>query len=99
VAAYQAKYNADPALPSVNAYDAAKVILAAVTAVKGDLSDKDKFLSALSKVQLNSPRGPIQFDERGQVIANLYICVADIKDGKMQNNVVDTIKGVRQRLP
>ena len=99
VASYQAKYNADPALPSVNAYDAAKVILAAVTAVKGDLSNKDKFLSALSKVQLNSPRGPIRFDERGQVIADLYICVADIKDGKMQNNVVDTIKGVRQRLP
>jgi hypothetical protein len=33
------------------------------------------------------------------VIADLYICVADIKDGKMQNNVIDVIKGVRQRLP
>jgi branched-chain amino acid transport system substrate-binding protein len=99
VAAYRAKYNVDPALPSNNGYDSAKVILAAVSAVKGDLSDKDKFLSAISKVQLNSPRGPIRFDERGQVIADLYICVADIKDGKMQNNVIDVIKGVRQRLP
>ena len=99
VAAYRAKYNTDPALPSVNAYDAAKIILAAATSVKGNLSDKDKFLAAISKVTMNSPRGPIRFDERGQVIADLYICVADIKDGKMQNNVVDIIKGVRQRLP
>ena len=99
VAAYRAKYNTDPALPSVNAYDAAKIILAAATSVKGNLSDKDKFLAAISKVSMNSPRGPIRFDERGQVIADLYICVADIKDGKMQNNVVDIIKGVRQRLP
>jgi branched-chain amino acid transport system substrate-binding protein len=83
----------------VNAYDAAKVILAALSSVKGNLSDKDKFLAAISKVSMNSPRGPILFDERGQVIADLYICVADIKDGKMQNNVVDIIKGVRQRLP
>jgi branched-chain amino acid transport system substrate-binding protein len=99
VAAYRAKYNADPALPSVNAYDAAKIILAAATSVQGNLSDKDKFLAAISKASLNSPRGPIRFDERGQVIADLYICVADMKDGRMQNNVVDIIKGVRQRLP
>jgi branched-chain amino acid transport system substrate-binding protein len=99
VAAYRDKYNTDPSLPSVNAYDAAKVILAAASAVKGSLSDKDKFLAAVSKVSLNSPRGPIRFDERGQVIADLYICVADVKDGKMQNNVVDIIKEVKQRLP
>jgi branched-chain amino acid transport system substrate-binding protein len=99
VAAYRAKFNADPALPSVNAYDAAKIILAAASSVQGNLSDKDKFLVAISKISLSSPRGPIRFDERGQVIADLYICVADTKDGKMQNNVVDIIKGVRQRLP
>jgi branched-chain amino acid transport system substrate-binding protein len=99
VAAYRAKFNADPALPSVNAYDAAKIILAAASSVQGNLSDKDKFLAAISKISLNSPRGPIRFDERGQVIADLYICVADTKDGKMQNNVVDIIKEVRQRLP
>ncbi len=99
VAAFRAKYNTDPSLPSVNAYDAAKVILTAASAVKTKVFDRDKFLAAVSKVSLNSPRGPIRFDERGQVIADLYICVADVKDGKMQNNVVDVIKGVRQRLP
>jgi branched-chain amino acid transport system substrate-binding protein len=83
----------------VNAYDAAKVILTALSSVQGNLSDKDKFLTAISKVTLNSPRGPIRFDERGQVIADLYICVAEAKGGKMQNNVIDTIKGARQRLP
>ncbi len=99
VAAFRAKYNIDPSLPSVNAYDAAKVILAAISSVKGNLSDKDKFLAAISKISLNSPRGTIRFDERGQVIADLYICVADTKDGKMQNNVIDTIRGARQRVP
>ena len=99
VTAFRAKYNTDPSLPNSNAYDAAKVVLAAITQVKGDLSDKDKFLSAVSKVKLNTARGPIFFDERGQVVADIYVCVADIKDGKMQNNVIDTIKGVRQRLP
>jgi branched-chain amino acid transport system substrate-binding protein len=99
VAAFRAKYNTDPSLPSVNAYDAAKVILTAASAIKGNLFDKDQFLAAVSKVSLKSPRGPIRFDERGQIIADLYICVADVKDGKMQNNVVDVIKGVKQRLP
>jgi len=99
VTAFRAKYNTDPSLPNSNAYDAAKVILAAITEVKGDLSDKDKFLSAISKVKLNTARGPIFFDERGQVVADIYVCVADIKDGRMQNNVIDTIKGVRQRFP
>jgi branched-chain amino acid transport system substrate-binding protein len=99
VAAFRAKYNTDPSLPSVNAYDAANVILTAASAIKGNLFDKDQFLAAVSKVSLKSPRGPIRFDERGQIIADLYICVADVKDGKMQNNVVDVIKGVKQRLP
>ncbi len=99
VAAYRAKYNTDPALPASNAYDAAKVLLAAVTALNGDISDKDKFLTAISKVKLNTARGPIYFDERGQVVADIYVCVADTKDGKMQNNVIDTIKAARQKLP
>jgi branched-chain amino acid transport system substrate-binding protein len=99
VEGFRAKYNADPSLPSCNAYDAARIILSAAAAVKGNLDDKDKFLAAISKMTHNSPRGPISFDERGQIVANLYICVAGEKDGKMQNNVIDTIKGVRQRLP
>lgn len=97
--AYRGKYKSEPALPGVNAYDCAKVILAAAASVQGDLSNKDRFLEAMSKVRMNSPRGPIFFDERGQVVADIYICVADVKDGKLQNVVVDTIKGVRQRLP
>ena len=99
LAAYRARFKSDPALPGVNAYDCIKVFLAAAEAVGGDLSNKDKFLDALSKVKMNSPRGPIFFDERGQVVADIYICVTDMKDGKLQNVVVDTIKGVRQRLP
>jgi len=99
VAAYRAKYNADPALPANNAYDAAKIIIAAINALKGDISDKDKFVAAISRVKLNSARGPIFFDEHGQIVADIYVCVADTKDGKMQNNVIDIIKGARQRLP
>jgi len=99
VAAYQKKYNADPALPSNNGYDAAKVLLAAFSSLKGDVSDKDKFLAAISKVRLNTARGPIFFDEHGQVVADIFVCVADVKDGKMQNNVIDTIKAVHQRQP
>jgi branched-chain amino acid transport system substrate-binding protein len=98
-AAYRAKYNADPALPSNNAYDAARILLAAIAGLKGDISDKDKFVAAISKVKLNSARGPIFFDERGQIVTDIYVCIADTKDGKMQNNVIDTIKGARQRLP
>ncbi len=97
VAAYRAKYNAEPALPSNNGYDAAKVLLAAIGSLSGDISDKDKFLAAISKVRLNTARGPIYFDKNGQVVADIYVCVADMKDGKMQNNVIDTIKGVRQK--
>lgn len=99
VAAFQAKYKIEPALPSNNAYDAAKVFLAAAASLNGDISDKDKFVAAISKVRLNSARGPIFFDERGQIVADIYVCVADTKDGRMQNNVVDIIKGARQRLP
>jgi hypothetical protein len=41
----------------------------------------------------------VPFDERGQIVTDIYVCVADTKDGRMQNNVIDTIKAARQRLP
>lgn len=96
VQAYRGKYEEDPALPSANGYVSAKVLIAGLEAVNGDVSDTDGLLDAMRTVSLDSPRGPIRFDERGQVIATVYIAEARRQSGSIQNVVIDTIADIRQ---
>src|SRR5215469_3379658 len=61
VAAYEKEYNAVPGSYAFQAYDAAQLIDSAVTAVKGNLSDKDAVRTSLKKADFKSLRGNFKF--------------------------------------
>ncbi len=63
----------------------------------GKLDDPDAFIKAVKAVSLtNTPRGPVSFDEYGNMTFNVYIRRAEKKDGKIVNVTVKTYPKVSQ---
>ena len=69
----------------------------ALKAVGGKIEDKDAFMKALKRSEgAGHARGPISFDEFGNVVGNIYIRKVEKKDGKYVNAVVKTYPNVSQ---
>jgi branched-chain amino acid transport system substrate-binding protein len=96
VKAYKAKFNEDPSYFSEHGYVTAMWIDKALQSIKGDVSDHNKILAALKKVELKAPRGPVKLDAYGTSIDNVYIRKVERKNGKLQNTVVYTYPNVSQ---
>ena len=72
-------------------------LIKGLQAVKGDLSGGQKKLqTALGKVRLATPYGPIKLDENRQAIINVYYQQLYHKDGKLAIKTVGYIPGVDQ---
>ena len=96
VTAYEEKYNERPSIESLEGFDAARIMVEAITSLDGDLSDPDKVIGAVSQVEFISPRGPIKFDqETHHVIQNMYVVETELIDGKTENKVIHTIEQVQ----
>jgi len=92
VDAYLKEYNAVPATYAFQAYDAAMLIDSAVSAVKGDLSDKSALQAALKKADFKSLRGAFKFNNNHYPIQDFYLVkVAKRPDGKFETEVVKTV--------
>lgn len=92
VAEYEAAYGKVPASYAFQAYDAAMLINSAVTAVKGDLSDKDAVRAALKKADFASLRGPFKFNMNGYPIQDFYLTkVAKRPDGKYETEIAEKV--------
>ena len=99
-AAFRKKYGNKVAhVVHVQGYDSAKLILATVEAMKGDLSDKDQVRKVMTSVQMDSPRGKISIDPKtGNVVQNIYITeVIKRADGSMGHKVLRTYDQVRDK--
>ena len=69
----------------------------AVKAVNGNVEDKQGFMKALRGVNLKeSIRGPMHFDDWGNVVGNNYIRKVERRDGKLVNAVVKTYPDLSQ---
>ena len=74
VADYRKKYNGTrPSFYGAQSYDAANLIDSAVTALKGDLSDKTKLTAELKKANFKSVRGGFKFGNNHVPIQNFYL--------------------------
>jgi len=92
VDAYLKEYNAVPATYAFQAFDAAMLIDSAVSAVKGDLSDKSALQAALKKADFKSLRGAFKFNNNHYPIQDFYLVkVAKRPDGKFETEVVKTV--------
>ena len=73
VADYIAKYKSRPSFYGAQSYDAAMLLNSAVTAVNGDLSNKDDIRKAMEKADFKSVRGNFKFGNNHVPIQNFYL--------------------------
>ncbi len=73
VADYKAKYHASPSFYGAQTYDAVGLIDSAITAVKGDLSNKESMRKEMEKADFKSVRGDFKFGNNHIPIQNFYL--------------------------
>ena len=96
VAAYRAENGYDPGQYVAGTYLYGEVLYAALEALKGKVEDKQAFIKALRGVRAETLRGPIAFDEYGNVIGNIHIRKVQKKDGRLVNTNIYTYSNVSQ---
>jgi branched-chain amino acid transport system substrate-binding protein len=96
-AAFEKKAGKIASYYSENPYDGARWIVEGIKAVSGNVEDRDRFLAALRKVEINdSPRGPMKMDADNNPIQNIYIRKVEKVGGRLQNTVIQTFPNVSQ---
>jgi len=80
VADFRAKHKAYPSFYGAQSYDAAMLVNSAVTAVKGNLDNKDGMRNEMRKANYASTRGPYRYGNNHFPIQNFYLQDV-VKDG------------------
>jgi len=89
---YKAKYNSSPSFYGAQTYDAVGLIDSAITAVKGDLTNKEGMRKEMEKADFKSVRGPFKFGNNHIPIQNFYLQDASKNaDGSYALHTVATI--------
>jgi branched-chain amino acid transport system substrate-binding protein len=96
VEAYRKDNGYDPGQYASGTYLYGEVLSAAIDALKGRIEDKNAFIKALRAVRVETLRGPIAFDEYGNVVGNIYIRKVERKDGRLVNTNIRTYPNVSQ---
>ena len=92
VADYKAKYKTSPSFYGAQTYDAVALIDSAVTAVKGDLTNKEGMRKEMEKADFKSVRGNFKFGNNHIPIQNFYLQEAEKNaDGSYSLHTVSTI--------
>src|SRR5262245_22528722 len=94
---FRAKFGKVPGYYAETCYTAARWINEGAKTVGGNVEDRDRFLTALKKVEIpDAPRGPIKLDAHGNPIQNIYVRKVEKKDGELWNTVIHTFPAVSQ---
>jgi len=94
---YRARYKKVPSYYSESMYTGGKWLIAAINAIDGRVEDRQALVKALKRVKPEGlPRGPVELDEYGNPIENVYIRRVDRVNGQLQNTVIDTFPRVSQ---
>jgi branched-chain amino acid transport system substrate-binding protein len=97
VAAIQRDYKVDPGVYAAETYLCGEVLDHAVKQIGGKTEDREALNKALHEAKVpDTIRGPVSFDEFGNVIGNAYIRKVEKKGGKYVNAVVKTYPNVSQ---
>ncbi len=73
VADYKAKYHSSPSFYGADTYDAVALLNSAVTAVHGDLTNKEGMRKEMEKADIKSVRGGFKFGNNHIPIQNFYL--------------------------
>ncbi len=94
--AFRKEAGYDPGFYAAATYTEAQVLESALKAVNGKIEDKKAFMDALRHVKVDTVRGPVAFDEYGNIVGNVYIRKVERKDGRLVNAVIYTYPNVSQ---
>ncbi|MGE5168944.1 MAG: ABC transporter substrate-binding protein [Rudaea sp.] len=72
-AEYTKAYNAAPDVYAVQGYDAAQLLNAGLTAVKGDVAKRNDLIAAMEKAKIDSPRGAFTLSKSHNPVQDIYL--------------------------
>jgi branched-chain amino acid transport system substrate-binding protein len=93
---FRAEFKYDPGFYAMADYVNGEIFKNAVEAVKGNVENKPAFMKALRATNIPSLRGPVKFDEYGNIIGDMFIRQVVRKDGRLVNRVVKTYTNASQ---
>jgi branched-chain amino acid transport system substrate-binding protein len=97
VAAMQKDYNVLPGGYSAGMYVAGQCVEAAIQALGAKADDRPALAEALHQVSLtDTPRGPVKFDQYGNVVGDVFIRRCERKGGQLVNTVIKTYPNISQ---
>jgi branched-chain amino acid transport system substrate-binding protein len=94
--AFRQEFKYDPGFYAAATYVEAAVLEGALKAVNGKIEDKPAFMAALRSIHVDTARGPVSFDDLGNVVGNVYLRKVTRKDGRLVNSVFKTYPNVSQ---
>ncbi len=94
--AFRKEFKYDPGFYAAATYTNGAVLESALNEVKGKVEDKQAFMKALRGTKALTARGPVSFDEYGNVVGSVYIRRVERKEGRLVNSVIYTYPGVSQ---
>ena len=94
--AFRKEWKYDPGFYAAATYTEAAVLEATLGRIKGNIEDKEGFMKAARAIKVDTCRGPVSFDEYGNVVGNVYIRKVERKDGRLVNRVIKTYPNVSQ---
>ena len=94
--AFRKEFKYDPGFYAASTYVNGAVLEAAVKAVNGNVEDKPALMAALRSTHVDTARGPVKFDDLGNVVGNVYLRKVTRKDGRLVNSVFKTYPDVSQ---
>ena len=81
--AYSKAFATAPDVYAVQGYDAGQLLIAGVTAVKGDLSKRADLVKAMETAKIESPRGPFALTKSHNPIHNIYLRKVEGRENKV----------------
>lgn len=81
--AYAKTFKLQPDVYAVQGYDAAQMLAAGLTAVKGDLIKKAEFADAVRKTKVDSPRGAFTLSKSHNPVQDIYLRQVIGKENKL----------------
>ncbi len=70
---YAKTYKMQPDVYAVQGYDAAQLLGAGLTAVKGDVKNRDALVKAMEAAKIDSPRGPFTLSKAHNPVQDFYL--------------------------
>jgi len=96
VDAFRKEWKYDPGFYAAATYTEAAVLDQTLQKIGGRIEDKQAFMKAVRSGKFDTCRGPVSFDQYGNVVGNVYIRKVERKEGRLVNRVIHTYPNVSQ---